>query len=275
MDYTLYTSYLGMRARMRTLEVIAGNIANASSTGYKADRMVYRSVETAEIEALRKGQERPATEARPMGVLPGGGPPPNSAPNPAADGGMQASRALGVTTGSLMDYSTGSMRQTGRALDVALAGDGLLTVQTPRGERYTRNGGLTLDAAGQLVTLQGDLVVGEEGPITVRPGEISIGEDGSVYSGRDLMGKLKIVRFDDPRKSLQKEGASYFAAATDDKPQPATETRVMQGSLESSNVNAIDEMVAMMQNNRELESLQRSLSQIMAARKAASEIGRI
>lgn len=256
---------------MRTLEVIAGNLANASTAGYKADRPVYRSVEAAEIEALRRGEERPESEMRPMGVQPGGGPPPNAA---AADL-TQPSRALGVTTGSVMDYSTGSMQLTGRSLDVALAGDGLLTVQTPRGERYTRNGALTLDAAGQLVTLQGDLVVGEDGPITIRPGEISIGEDGSVHSGRDLMGKLKIVRFEDPRKSLQKEGASYFALATDDTPQPATETRVLQGSLESSNVNAIHEMVVMMQNNRELESLQRSLSQIMAARKAAAEIGRI
>jgi flagellar basal-body rod protein FlgF len=268
MNYGLYTAYLGMRARLRTVEVIANNVANASTTGFKADSLYYRSIEAAELEAARlaaQGNTTAAPLAQPND--------PTSAATPAP--ALLPSRALGVVSGGMLDFSTGALRQTGRSLDVALEGDGFLVIQTPRGERYTRDGALTLDVNGQLVTAQGDLVVGEGGPITVRPGEVSIGEDGRIKVAGQEMGQLKLVRFQTPRTALLKEGDSMFVATGSEQPQAATQTHVRQGMLESSNVNPVGEMAAMMQNNREFEALQRSITLLMSMRKIATEIGRI
>ena len=259
---------------MRTVDVIANNLANSSTTGFKADHLYYRSVESAELDALRLAdfQTDPAT-------VPGA--PAHTGVTAPADQTTQVvesllpSRALGVTTGGMMSFNSGSIRQTDRSLDVALAGDGFLVVQTPRGERYTRDGALALDSSGQLVTLQGDLVVGEGGPITVRPGEVSIGEDGSVTVAGQVLGQLKLVRFQEPRTALLKEGHTLFAATGSERPLEAPETRVQQGMLESSNVNVVGEMAAMIQNNREFESLQRSVTIMMSLRKVAGEIGKI
>jgi flagellar basal-body rod protein FlgG len=281
MDYGLYTAYLGMRSRLRTLDVIANNIANTGTTGFKADRLVYRSVESEEVEAMRQAQAQAnpavaqAQTAQTNNQPPGGTAPGDPASDPNAAQPISPSRVLGVTTGGVMDFTGGSIRETGRSLDVALAGDGFLVVQTPRGERYTRSGALTLDNAGQLVTAQGDLVIGESGPITIRPGEVSIAEDGSISAGGQVMDKLKLVQFQNPREALMKEGDSLFVATGTGQPQEAPQARVQQGMLESSNINAIEEMAAMMQNNREFESLQRSITQMMSLRKISAEIGRI
>ena len=129
MNYGLYTVFLGMRARARTLDVQANNIANALTTGFKADRLLYSA-----FESKKKGES-----------------------------GTQ-NLVAGVSTSSGTDFSTGSIQQTGRSLDVASEGDAFLQIQTPRGVRYTRAGSLSLDSNGQLVTKNGDLVVGERGP---------------------------------------------------------------------------------------------------------------
>jgi flagellar basal-body rod protein FlgF len=282
MNQGLYAAYLGMRARQRALETIANNIANASTTGFKADRMLYRSIEAAEIEALRARQSADATGQ----ATPTTEPAANAAANGSVGSDQPASlasaiahqgRALGVLSSGMTDHSPGSIHLTGRALDVALDGDGFLVVQTPRGPRYTRAGSLTLDASGQLVTHSGDLVVGQGGPITVPPGEISIGEDGSISVKNQTVDRLKLVRFSDPRAALVKEGAALFAAADGARPAEDNTTRVVQGALETSNVNAVSEMAAMIQNGREFDSLQRSITLMMnnVGRKVAEEIGRI
>lgn len=266
MQYGLYSAYLGMRARLRSLEVIANNVANASTTGFKADALHYRSVEAAELETVRRAKAETANSASdPFGATPAS----------ASDAALHSVRALGVTTGDIFDFSNGVARQTGRSLDVALQGDGFLVVQTPRGERYTRDGSLTLDANGQLVTSQGDLVVGEAGPLTIRPGEVSISEDGLITSAGQEQGRLKIVRFETPQAALLKESDSLFIAQNGAQPQAAPQTRVHQGMLETSNVNPVGEMALMLQNNREFESLQRSITQMMSMRKIATEIGKI
>jgi flagellar basal-body rod protein FlgF len=258
-----------MRVRMRALDVLANNLANASTTGFKAERLYYRSVEASEYEAARRAAETGEAAGQDPAAQAQVEPPPEEDPDPLS------LRALGVVAGGMMDLSPGSIRETGRSLDVALEGEGFLVVQTPRGERYTRDGSLTLDAAGQLVTLQGDLVVGEAGPITVRPGEISISQDGRIMVAGQEMGRLKLVQFQNPRSALMKEGDSLFMPAGGETPRIATQTRVHQGMLESSNVNSISEVAVMIQNNREFESLQRSVTLMTSMHKIASEIGRI
>lgn len=243
MDYGLYTAFLGMRSRQRTLDVQANNIANASTTGFKAERLIYSA-----IEAAKKGS------------------------------GDRQKIVAGVQTSSATDFSAGALRETGRSLDVAIDGDAFLQIETARGTRYTRAGNLTLDASGQLVTHNGDLVVGDGGAITVPPGgEISIGEDGTLSVGKNSFGKLKLVRFDNPTAALTKEGDSLFALTGSEQPQDNVNSRVQQGALESSNINTVSEMVAMINNNREFESLQKSMSLLMndLGRKIAGEIGKI
>src|ERR1041384_1344911 len=142
MNYGLYNAFLGMRARQQTLDTQANNIANASTAGFKAERLLYSSA-----EAEKKGA------------------------------GNKQSLVGGVTANGGIDFSVGSIQQTGRSLDIAIEGDAFLQVQTPQGTRFTRAGNLTLNKDGQLVTGSGDLVVGERGPITIpnNKGEISIG----------------------------------------------------------------------------------------------------
>lgn len=264
MNNALYTAYLGMRARQRALDVISNNIANASTTGFKADQLVYSSIEARVASSGEEASEAAAS---------------NSANGGAARNSRStvASSTQGVLAGGATDFSTGAIRQTGRSLDLALSGDGFLVVQTARGERYTRAGTLTLNDAGQLVTPRGELVVGDGGPITLPPGEVSIGEDGQVSVGEQSVGKLKIVRFADPRAALTKEGDSLFAPTGAERPLEAVGTRVVQGAVEGSNVNAVGELAAMMKNGREFDSLQRSVTLMMndLGRKVATEIGRL
>lgn len=243
MDYGLYTAFLGMRARQRTLEAQANNIANASTTGFKAERMIYSL-----LEAEKKSEN-----------------------------GKQ-DLVAGVLTSNGTDFTQGTIRETGNALDVSIEGDAFFQIQTPRGVRFTRAGNLTVDAAGQLVTKNGDLVVGQKGPITIpKDAQISIGEDGNLSANGNNFDKLKLARFENPAKALEKEGDALFKLTGEEEPQDDVKSKIMQGTLEGSNINSVSEMVAMISNNREFESLQRSLSLIMndVGRKISSDIGSI
>lgn len=241
MNYGLYTAFLGMRSRQRTLDVQANNIANASTGGFKAEKLVYSS-----FEATRKGT------------------------------GDQQSLVTGVLASSETDFSAGSIQETGRNLDVAIEGDAFLQIQTPRGARFTRAGNLNLNANGQLVTKNGDLVIGERGPITIPNGEISIGADGSLAVGGNIFDKLKLARFDNPTTALTKEGDTLFIATGAETPKENVNSRIVQGALESSNINPVSEMVAMINNNREFDSLQKSVTLLMndLGRKISGEIGK-
>jgi len=266
MNFGLYTSFLGMRSRQQQLDLLANNIANAATSGFKADRLLYRSLEAA----------RQDPNASPSAAAAGA----DTNSTTSTENGLTRVRYgvdVGVVTTQTTDFAMGPVRETGRSLDVALNGDAFIVVQTPRGERYTRQGSLTLDASGQLVTQRGDLVVGDAGPITIPPGDVQIGEDGTISSGNQIAGRLKLVRFAQPTTALAKEGESLFMRVGNAQPEEATDTRVVQGALEMSNVNSLTEMVAMMQNSREFESMQKGISTLMndLGRKVANELGRL
>lgn len=243
MNYGLYTAFLGMRSRQRTLDAQANNIANASTTGFKAERLAYSTFE--------------------------------------ADKKSQSDRQLlvaGSSASNAIDFATGTFEQTNRDLDVAIDGDAFLQIQTPRGVRYTRAGNFSMNAAGQLVTKNGDLVVGERGGITLpKQGQVSIGENGSINVEGRTIDRLQLVRFNNPTTALSQDGNSLFAANGSQPPLSDSNSRVLQGSLESSNINPIAEMVAMINNNREFESLQKSVTLLMndLGRKISGEIGRL
>ena len=150
------------------------------------------------------------------------------------------------------------MQPTGNPLDVAISGNAFLTVQTPRGERYTRNGALQINSQGQLVTSEGLQVVGTSGPIVFQPNDrdISIGIDGtiSVREGQNTTdaqrGKLKLASFAAPRL-LQKDGTStYTAPAGVTAQEPSLDAKVTQGAIEKSNVQSVTEMTRMVEITR-------------------------
>ncbi|CAN5416407.1 flagellar basal-body rod protein FlgF [soil metagenome] len=241
MNYGLYTIFLGMRSRQATLETQANNIANASTAGFKAERLVYHT-----FEAEKKGIDD------------------------------RQNLVAGVSTSNSTDQSAGSIQSTGRSMDVAIDGDAFLQIQTPSGVRYTRAGNLTVSNTGQLVTKGGDLVVGDKGPITVPQDQgLSIGEKGTLVTGGQEFDSLKLVRFNNPTAALSKDGDSMFIATGVEAPQQAVGSKIIQGSLENSNVNPVSEMVAMINNNREFESLQKSMTLLMndLGRKISGEIG--
>lgn len=209
-------------ALSRELDVVANNIANINTSGYKADGSLF--------------EEYLASNAR-------------------SDTGGRVSfvRDRGVWH----DMSAGPVERTGNPLDVAIDGDAFFAVQTPRGERYTRNGTFHLNATGQLVTSEGDPVLGTGGPITLQPTdrEISISQDGiiSVRQGASKTstqrGTLRLVAFTNPQQ-LQKDGGSTFKAAANDPPQATTKATVEQGSIEKSNVRGVVEMSRMIEITR-------------------------
>lgn len=277
MNYGLYTAFLGMRARQRTLDVMANNIANASTSGFKAERLVYRSIEASEKEAQEQQNNNSGTAST---RNPTNSQTSDEAPISEKDAlralAKKQGRAVGVVTSTTTDFSVGSLKETGRTLDIALDGEGFVAVQTPRGERYTRAGSFTLDSNGQLVTQEGHLVIGKNGPITLPQGSITIGEDGSIGVDNQTFNRLKLVRFNNPQEALSKEGHTLFAAKEKEKPQEAVNLRVVQGALETSNTETISEMAAMIKNSREFESLQKNISILMNdLRRATSEIGKL
>jgi flagellar basal-body rod protein FlgF len=206
----------------RQMDIVANNLANISTTGFKAEDLLFTEY--------------------PMRVDDG------------QDFSPQ-SQLLSFTEdwASIHDMQAGAIEDTGNPLDVALQGPGFLTVQTPNGVRYTRDGSLTLDADGRLVDLDGDPILGEGGLIQFGPEEtdIAISRDGSISSSAGAKDRLAIAEFADP-ESLTRVGQNLFSGGT---PIPATETRVRQGAIEKSNVSGVAEITQMIRIQRNYETL--------------------
>jgi flagellar basal body rod protein FlgG len=175
-----------------------------------------------------------------------------------------------------LDQSQGPIEQTGNPLDIAMSGKTFLTVQTPGGERYTRNGALQINAQGQLVTSEGLPVLGQNGPIVFQPGdrEVSISSDGavSVREGANTTdtqrGKLKFASFTDPRMLL-KDGTSTFRPPNGMQVDTPTVVRVNQGAIEKSNVRPVIEMTRMIEITRTYTQVAQLLQQHSDMRKTA------
>jgi flagellar basal body rod protein FlgG len=232
-----YAALSGMQARLAALDRIASDIANASTSGYKAER-------GSTVEARRA----------------------------AFDQTLQA--AVDVASGrARMDLRAGAVAPTGRSLDVAIEGSGFFAVQTAGGERYTRNGHLLRRADGILATEGGDPVLGASGPITIGTGEVTIDPDGTVRSGGTMAGQLKIVEFD-PGVWLARAGASPFKA---DGPAKAVEKPTLApAALEQSNVSVVQRVAEMSEVSRNYETLLRGVTVLMndVDKGAITELGR-
>ena len=245
MDRLIYTAMTGAKGTMDQQAAVAHNLANATSTGFRAELHKLRAVEV-QTEAMR-------------------------------------TRAFTVDASVANNFEQGSLQHTGRAYDVALQGKGWLAVQMPDGsEAYTRNGSLDVSANGILQTHDGKPVLGDGGPVTIPPdNEISIGADGSISASQpdqpgvvNVVAQLKLVN--PPEADLVRGDDGLFRVRGGAPAQADPNVRVAGGYLEGSNVNVVDQMVQMISLSRQFEMQTRMLSTAEQNDRAAAQVlGRV
>lgn len=181
-----------------------------------------------------------------------------------------------VSSGNLnINMTQGMIQQTGNALDVALDGDGFFAVQTKDGESYTRKGNFHLNKNGEIVTSAGDQVLGDRGPIVARGKNIQIDQQGLVTVDGGQVGKLKIVTFDQP-KMLGRAGNGVFSAPAAAGMKIKDNPQIISNSVELSNVNAVQQMVTMIEIQRTMETYQKLIQTITEQDKiSTSRVGRL
>jgi flagellar basal-body rod protein FlgF len=227
MDSGYYAACSGLAAQTQALELVANNLANLATAGYRGQQATFRS--------LLAG--RGSVGWNPL----------NTAVND-----------FGVLGGSRVDPSSGSLTATGNSLDLAVAGKGFFVVQSAAGLVYTRNGGFHRTPSGELVTAQGDAVLGEQGPITLPSGAVAVSADGTVSVDGAVAAKLRVAEFG-PDISLIPAGNALYAAP-DALTLPAASTSIRQGMLEESNVSPVESVVQLITVQRNAEMMQRALT---------------
>ena len=247
MNRGLYTAASGAVAALARLDAATHNVANVNTIGYKAERAVF------ELHPLDAGAR--------------------AAVDPVL--GRTAGQVRHQAT--IRDFSPGPTHQTGNPLDVAIDGAGFFAVATPRGERYTRAGNFALDREGYLVTATGLRVQGDAGDIQVGTGDVEIGADGTISADKAPVGRLKLVQLGEPPRVLA-EGGALFAPAPGAVAGPLddTEVRVVPGTLEGANVDAVAGLLALVDIARSYESYMHALRRFdQLAERAINEVGRV
>lgn len=240
MNSGFYSAYAGFAARMDELDVLANNLANVNTVGFKAQREFYRSF---------------AASLTPEDPLPG--------MMTVSEAVGRSVNEFGILGGSRLDLSQGNLEITGNDTDIALEGSGFVAVLTKNGIRYTRNGSLRLDKNRNLVTQQGDPVLsvqatGKPQPIQIPTGKPVISPDGSISVDGALVAKLRVEDF--PQGTpLKQEGDTYISAPTG-AGTPALNATVRQGALETSNSDPIRSTVALMDLQRTAQMMEKALS---------------
>ncbi len=227
MDSGFYSAFTGLAARMQSLDLLANNLANVNTAGYKTQKEFYRAF---------------AASLNNRGLTPVN----------------QAINDFGLMGGARVDLTAGALQTTGNDTDLALDGSGFFVVNTPAGMRYTRNGNFSLNSSRQMVDPQGNLVQGQDGPIQLPSGTLTISTDGTVSVDGGVVAQLKTVDFA-PGTQLSPEGNTDLAVPADAPAIPAT-AQVRQGMLEASNADPISSAVALIDLQRTAEMMQRALT---------------
>ena len=229
MDSGYYAVCAGLAAQTQALDLVAHNLANLATTGYRGEQSTFRS------------------------LLVGTG---------AVNGNYLNTvvNNFGVLSGSRLDLNSGSLAPTGNALDAAIAGSGFFTVQSGQDVLYTRDGGFHVTPAGQLVTSQGNAVLGEQGPVILPNGDVTISSDGTISVDGNVVDKLRLAEFA-PGTNLTALGNTTYAAPFGSAV-PAAESSVRQGMLEGSNVSATGGVVQLIMVQRNAEMLGRALAAV-------------
>ena len=242
MDRALYISTVGAAQIERAQALHANNLANVSTTGFRAD--------------LARAESR------------------------WVEGDGHAARVYGVNEGERVDLSEGVHQPTGRSLDVAIEGEGFLAVQLPDGsEAFTRDGALRLDSLGRLYSSKGLPVMGDGGPIALPPFEsLVIGGDGSITVQPEGQGPDTLVQVDrlklvnPPADEIVKGGHGLMQRADDLIEPPDPDVSVVSGFLESSNVNAVGELTEILSLARQFEIEVRMMQTVQSNDEAATRL---
>jgi flagellar basal-body rod protein FlgF len=261
----LYTAASGMNVQQNRLDEIANNLANVDLNGYKKDTAIQKAFP----EMLMRRMNDDGVYNFPVGSV-------DTSP-------IVGTIGTGVETNEVYtNFSQAPLKQTENDFDAALEGRGFMMVQTPQGERLTRNGAFVVNADGYLVTKSGDFVLGENGPIKLKKNNFVIDQDGTVWQNStfaaddkrlvsqaenqweniEKVDRLQIVDVKRERY-LQKQGNSYWKA-TEESGLPGImgpdgRPKVRQGFLEGANVNAVQEMVEMIEVNRAYDANQKTI----------------
>jgi flagellar basal-body rod protein FlgF len=234
MDNSIYIMLSRQTALFRKMDSTAHNIANVNTTGYQAEKNMFTDY--------------------------------------LVDDGNKRKMAFARDRASYLDTREGPMQETGNLFDLAISGDGYFTVDAGGNRRYTRAGNFTIDAQGYLVTPTGNFVLDDGGQrIQFEPTarDIRIGQNGSIgVDGQDI-GRLGIVEFPN-RQVLEHESGSLFRATQ--QPLAATNSRVLQGVLEKSNVEPVTELVEMTQVNRAASSTAKFIEVMYDLQRKASNV---
>ncbi|WP_334163844.1 flagellar basal-body rod protein FlgF [Phenylobacterium sp.] len=244
MENALYVGLSRQIVLRREMDIIANNIANADTAGFKVESLMTRADPQAPAFTL-------------------GGPKPVK---------------FVVADGVARDFAQGALRKTDGPFDMAIEGQGFFRVQSAEGERFTRDGRFRTDEIGRLTTQGGSPVLDEGGgEITVDPelGPVTIAQDGTISQGGERIGKVAVVAFDD-LAVLEKRGDNLYQNTSNALPQPALEAKVRQGMLEGSNVQPIAEITRMIEVQRAYESMARMMdSNADLSRRTVERMGRV
>ncbi|MET0314848.1 MAG: flagellar basal-body rod protein FlgF [Hansschlegelia sp.] len=228
-------------ALRRELDVVANNVANMNSSGFKSDEMVFSEflMPKARDDTFRR-QDRTMSFVEDRATIP--------------------------------NFAPGELQTTESDTDIAIDGEGFFVVDGPDGPRYTRNGSFRVGRDGVLVTSEGDKVMSSAGPIRFGPNEtgLSIGADGTISTSEGLRGRLRVVRFAN-MMALRKETATTFSSSEDPSQAAADTTRVVQHAVEKSNVRGIAEMSRLVEVTRAYENISTMLQKQDEMRQTAVE----
>jgi flagellar basal-body rod protein FlgF len=226
MDNSFMVGLSAQQVLRQRMDVTANNLANMTTAGFKAERLVMRELSE----------------------------------QPAASSDLPTDIAFVDAWMLQRDFSTGPLEQTGNPLDMAIEGEGFFVIETEDGEAYTRDGRFALDDQGRVVTRSGKVVLGDGGPITVDPeaGPISISREGTLSQAEAQIGTFRTVAFDTPA-ALEKIGDNLWRA-TDETPRAPENSRIAAGFVEGSNVNAVAELTQMIEISRAYQAVSRMIS---------------
>lgn len=242
MNHGIYIAASGMKSRMQALDVSSNNVANASTIGFKKDRTFFNIFNRVDGSPLEK----------------------------ALADSMVAERTE-------IDFSIGPLIRTDNTLHLALEEEGFFVVETPQGERFTRNGEFQINSRREVVTAGGFRVLGQDGPIVIPEGvTIDVSPSGQISVDSIPAGNLRITHFEN-LKDLRKAGAVNFEATPGAVQRPPLRMSVKQGFLEGSNVNPVAGLADSIKLGRSFEMLARAMRTLSEGinRKVIDEVGRV
>jgi flagellar basal-body rod protein FlgG len=246
----IYTAASGALAQERRLAVLANNISNINTAGFKKDIGIFKVLEENEDPLV----------------------------NPIANGNspIQSNPPLYLQYKTKTDFSPGPLKKTDNPFDLAQEGNGFFCVQTSEGIRYTRNGHFTLDPQGLLVTQDGYTVIGNGGEISIDGQSIAVDIQGNISVDGAQVDKLRVVEFADPL-DFEKVGDTLFATTDPDAiPENSELANIRQGFLELSNVDPVRMMTEMIEVLRGYESYQKVIRALDdASAKSINEVGQV